>query len=29
MVGLYEAGVPDSFLLDHTEVCKLINEGKL
>ena len=29
MVELYESGVPDSVLLDHTEVCKLIKAGKL
>ena len=29
MVKLYEAGVPDSVLLDHTEVCELIKAGKL
>jgi catechol-2,3-dioxygenase len=29
MVELYESGVPDSVLLDHTEVCKMIREGKL
>ena len=29
MVELYESGVPDSVLLDHTEVCKLIKRGEL
>ena len=29
MVELYESGVPDTVLLDHTEVCKLIREGGL
>ena len=29
MVKLYESGVPDSVLLDHTEVCKLIEKGEL
>ena len=29
MVKLYESGVPDSVLLDHTEVCKLIKRGEL
>jgi hypothetical protein len=29
MVELYESGVPDTVLIDHTEVCNLIREGKL
>jgi catechol-2,3-dioxygenase len=29
MVDLYESGTPDTVLIDHTEVCKLIREDKL
>jgi hypothetical protein len=29
MVELYESGVPDTVLIDHTEVCKFIRDGKL
>jgi len=29
MVALYESGVSDTILLDHTKVCKMIKEGKL